>query len=79
MVELTQVNEFEAALLDVSLASPAFLLTAVDLDADSKPITFTRMVIRGDRFRFSLAINHQEAEASESAGLISYMTEKGSP
>jgi GntR family transcriptional regulator len=78
-VELTQVNEFEAALLDVSLASPAFLLTAVDLDADNKPITFTRMVIRGDRFRFSLAINHQEAEANESAGLIAHMTEKGSP
>jgi hypothetical protein len=37
------------------------------------------MVIRGDRFRFSLAINHQEAEANESAGLIAYMTEKGSP
>jgi GntR family transcriptional regulator len=79
MVELTQVNEFEAALLDVSMASPAFLLTAVDLDADDKPITFTRMVIRGDRFRFSLAINHQEAATNESAGLIAHMTENGSP
>jgi GntR family transcriptional regulator len=77
MVELTRVNEFEASLLDVPIASPAFLLTSLDLGADKKPISFTRMVIRGDRFRFSFAVRHHDADTSESAGLIAYLTDKG--
>ena len=75
-VELTQVNEFEASLLNVTLASPAFLLSSLDLDSSEKPISFTRTVIRGDRFRFSLAIRHQETGTQGSVGLISYMTGK---
>lgn len=75
-VELTQVNEFEASLLNVTLASPAFLLSSLDLDAAEAPISFTRTVIRGDRFRFSLAIRHQGTGATGSTGLIAYMTGK---
>lgn len=77
IVELTQVNEFEASLLNVPIANPAFLLTSLDLGADKKPISFTRTVIRGDRFRFSFAVRHNDADTSESAGLIAYMTDKG--
>lgn len=36
---LTQLNEFEADLLGVALASPAFLLSAVDLDATQAPLS----------------------------------------
>ena len=49
----TQLKEFEADLLGVALASPAFLLSTVDLDATQAPLSVGRTVIRGDKFRFS--------------------------
>ncbi len=75
-IELTQVNEFESSLLTVALASPAYLLSSLDLNAAEKPISFTRTVIRGDRFRFSLGIRHQGAGTQGSAGLMAYLTGK---
>jgi DNA-binding GntR family transcriptional regulator len=75
MVELTRLNEFEADLLAAPRGSPAFLLSALDLDAAEAPLSFTRTVIRGDQFRFSLVLRQQEAEgAMPSLGLMAYMT-----
>lgn len=74
-VELTQLNEFEADLLGVQLGSAAFLLSSLDLDAAEAPLSFTRTVIRGDRFRFSLALRQPEAGGStRTHGLMAYMT-----
>jgi DNA-binding GntR family transcriptional regulator len=42
MVELTRLNEFEADLLAVPRGSPAFLLSALDLDAAEALLSFTR-------------------------------------
>jgi GntR family transcriptional regulator len=75
-VELTQLNKFEADLLGVSLGSPAFLLSSLDLDPAQAPLSFTRTVIRGDQFRFSLALRQREPDgANRSLGLMAYMTE----
>lgn len=74
MVELTRLNEFEADLLAVPRGSPAFLLSALDLDAAEALLSFTRTVIRGGQFRFSLVLRRQEAEgAMHSHGLMAYM------
>jgi DNA-binding GntR family transcriptional regulator len=61
-VELTRLNDFEADLLGVALGSPAFLLSSLDLDAAEIPLSFTRVVIRGDQFRFSLMLRKREAD-----------------
>jgi GntR family transcriptional regulator len=75
IVEQTQLNKFEADLLGVSLGGPAFLLSSLDLDAAEAPLSFTRTVIRGDQFRFSLTLRHREAEGiTRSHGLMAYMT-----
>ena len=75
IVELTQLNEFEADLLGAALGSPAFLLSALDLDATRSPLSFTRTVIRGDKFRLSLVLRPPEAEGgTRSHGLMAYMT-----
>jgi GntR family transcriptional regulator len=74
-VELTQMNEFEAALLGAALGSPAFLVSALDLDGVETPLSFTRTVIRGERFRFSLALRHPDAQGvKRSPGFVAYMT-----
>lgn len=74
-VELTQLNKFEADLLGVPLGSPAFLLSSLDLDAAEEPLSFTRTVIRGDQFRFSLVLRQREPGAvTRSHGLMAYMT-----
>jgi len=53
----------------------AFLLSALDLDAAEAPLSFTRTVIRGDQFRFSLVLRQQEAEGvMPSHGPMAYMT-----
>jgi DNA-binding GntR family transcriptional regulator len=57
----------------VPRGSPAFLLSALDLDAAEALLSFTRTVIRGDQFR--LVLRQQEAEgALPSHGLMAYMT-----
>jgi GntR family transcriptional regulator len=74
-VELTQLNEFEADLLGASQGSAAFLLSSLDLDARQTPLSFTRTVIRGDKFRFSLALRqHETGSATRSHSLMAYMT-----
>lgn len=74
-VELTQLNEFEAGLLEAPLGSAAFLLSSLDLDAAEAPLSFTRTVIRGDQFRFSLALRQRDTEGStRTRGLMAYMT-----
>lgn len=74
-VELTRLNEFEADLLGVALDSPAFLLSALDLDATEAPLSFTRTVIRGDQFRFSLILRQRETKGgTRGHGLMAYMT-----
>jgi GntR family transcriptional regulator len=74
-VELTQLNEFEAALLIAALGSPAFLVSALDLDAAEAPVSFTRTVIRGEQFRFSLALRHPDAQGvKRSPGFVASMT-----
>jgi GntR family transcriptional regulator len=74
-VELTQMNEFEATLLNGVKGSPAFLVSALDLDAEEAPVSFTRTAIRGDRFRFSLALRHPDPQGvKRSPGLVTYMT-----
>jgi GntR family transcriptional regulator len=74
-VELTQMNEFEAALLDAAVSSPAFLVSALDLDAAEAPVSFTRTVIRGERFRFSLALRQPDTKGvKRSPGFVAYMT-----
>jgi GntR family transcriptional regulator len=74
-VELTQLNEFEADLLGAPQGSAAFLLSSVDLDATQAPLSFTRTVIRGDKFRFSLVLRQSEARgATRSHSLMAYMT-----
>jgi GntR family transcriptional regulator len=73
-VELTELNEFEADLLGVPLRSPAFLLSTLDLDAADAPLSFTRTVIRGDQFRFSLVVReHQTAGPKRNHGLMAYI------
>lgn len=72
-VELTQLNEFEADLLGAPLGSAAFLLSSLDLDATEAPLSFTRTVIRGDQFRFSLVLRQRETDgATRSHGLMAY-------
>ncbi len=74
-IELTHVNEFESALLKVPMASPAFLLSALDRDSAQAAVSFTRTVIQGSRFSFSMAIRHQAA-AARGSGLVSYLTKE---
>lgn len=74
-VELTQLNEFEADLLRAPLSSAAFLLSSLDRDAADAPLSFTRAVIRGDQFRFSLVLRPRETEGpTRTHGLMAYMT-----
>lgn len=74
-VELTQLNEFEADLLGAPLRSAAFLLSTLDLDAAGIPLSFTRTVIRGDQFRFSLVLRQRETGGvARSHSLMAYMT-----
>lgn len=74
-VELTQLNEFEADLLGAPLASAAFLLSSLDRDAAQAPLAFTRTVIRGDQFRFSLVLRQPETDGTtRTHGLMAYMT-----
>lgn len=73
-VELTRLNEFEANLLALPLRSPAFLLSALDLDVSDAPLTFTRTVIRGDQFRFSIHLRQDTAAgATGKHGLMAYL------
>lgn len=74
-VELTQMNEFESSLLGAALSSPAFLVSALDRDAAEAPVSFTRTVIRGEQFRFSLALRQPDPHGvKRSPGLVAYMT-----
>ncbi len=69
------MNEFESSLLGAALSSPAFLVSALDLDSAKAPVSFTRTVIRGEQFRFSLALRQPDADGvKRSPGLVAYMT-----
>jgi GntR family transcriptional regulator len=73
-VELTRTNEFEASTLGVALGSPVFLLSTLDLGPAQAPLAFTRAVIRGDQFRFSLVLRRSDAEGAQpGAGLMAFM------
>ena len=74
-VELTQLNAFEADLLGAPLGSAAFLLSSLDRDAAQTPLSFTRAIVRGDQFRFSLVLHQRETEGPTGThGLMAYMT-----
>lgn len=74
-VEMTTVNDFEADLLAVGHASPAFLLSALDLDQQDAPVAFTRSVVRADQVRFSLTLRRdQPPGASWPQSLTAFVT-----
>jgi GntR family transcriptional regulator len=73
-IELTTLNDFEAELLGVPTGSHAFLLSSLDLDPDEAPVSFTRTVIRGDQFRFSLSLRQEHAlGSSRGPNLMTYL------
>jgi GntR family transcriptional regulator len=75
-VEMTAVNDFEADLLAVGRASPAFLLSALDLDQQDAPVAFTRSVVRADQVRFSLTLRRdQPSGAGWPQSLTAFVTQ----
>ena len=60
-IEAGVAGEFDSEMLNVSVGSPVFLLSALDL-GDGKPLGFARTVIRSDHFRFSIVLHPGSAE-----------------
>ncbi len=71
-IELTRLNEFEADLLGLRGDSQAFLLSVLDLGPGEVPVSFTRTAIRGEIFRFSMVLRHQEGDGG-ARGLMAYL------
>jgi GntR family transcriptional regulator len=54
LIEVTRVSEGEAALLGLERGAPALAVEGTTFDQHDRPIEFTRVLYRADRFRFSL-------------------------
>lgn len=57
IVEATRANDYESGLLGVAARTPVFLVSIVHRRVDDAPIAFTRMIARGDMYRFAVRIN----------------------
>ncbi len=58
-LETTLLDSFEADLLSVQSALPAFHLERIAFTTQDVPIVFTTHIIRGDRCRFSFELSEQ--------------------
>ncbi|HMJ97600.1 MAG TPA: GntR family transcriptional regulator [Thermoleophilaceae bacterium] len=57
-IETTRANTFEADLLDIEGGSPVFLVAALDVGPENKPVAFSRSIMRTDHIRFSVVTRH---------------------
>ena len=53
-LEITVANEYEAKLLKIYPGQPLFLLNAVVLTEDNRPIEYVKTLLRGDRVKFQI-------------------------
>lgn len=53
-LELTIANEYEARLLQIYPGQPLFLLKALVLSDDNRPVEYVKTLLRGDRFKFQI-------------------------
>ena len=60
-IEATRANRFEAECLDISEATPVFLVGSLEVGEDGRPVAFSRTVVRSDQFRFDVVIRYSEA------------------
>lgn len=60
IIEATRANDFEAGLLNIGINTPVFLVSTIDLRPDRMPVAFTRMIARGDTFRFAVRIRRTD-------------------
>lgn len=63
-LETTLLDEFEADLLSVQAALPAFRLERIAFTTQDVPLVFTTHIIRGDRCRFSFELSEQASVPS---------------
>lgn len=59
-IEVTNVNEEEAEILQVSVATAAFYLEHLFYDFDDRPISWGWFIWRGDRLRFTTTVGLDE-------------------
>lgn len=59
IVEATRANDYESGLLDIGVNTPVFLVSTVDRRENGVPVAFTRMIARGDTFRFAVRIRER--------------------
>ena len=53
-LELTVANDDEAKTLEVNSGASLFLIKALVLSVDNKPIEFVKTLLKGDRFKFEI-------------------------
>jgi len=61
MIEVVRCSPAQAALLGLERGAPALLVEGTTFDQRDRPIEYTRVVYRADRFRFSLE-SHRQAD-----------------
>lgn len=61
MIEVIRANASQATLLGLERGAPALLVEGTTFDQHDRPIEYTRVVYRADRFRFSLE-SHRRAD-----------------
>jgi GntR family transcriptional regulator len=59
MIEVIRCNPAQASLLGLERGAPALLIEGTTFDQHDRPIEYTRVVYRADRFRFSLESHRQ--------------------
>ena len=59
-VEVTTLDEQEAALLEVAAHTPALLVSYVSYSAENEPFEYRKMVVRGDRCKYFVDLDAPE-------------------
>jgi GntR family transcriptional regulator len=54
MLEITVANEYEAKLLKIYPGQPLFLLSALVMTDDKRPVEYVKTLLRGDRVKFQI-------------------------
>jgi DNA-binding GntR family transcriptional regulator len=62
MIEVIRCSAEQATLLGLERGAPALLVEGTTFDQHDRPIEYTRVVYRADRFRFSLESHHRQAD-----------------